>query len=191
MEVKLRSLVSREEWELYHKNDKAPIGIIMATDFIKGSREFYNLKELDYDTAITLVRASCSIPVFANPVHFEDKVLYDGGCRDHIITSWILDNFDIESTYSIFTRPSDFKDYVTKKDLDNTPKVFSRSFNIMLNEISKTDEELSRGKCEKLNIPYKAYYLDSNPLKNFYDDSPESLKALYNTGTQEVIKKGL
>jgi len=181
----LKTLVSEDEWEVYRNSKTSPDGIIMAVDMIKGSREFVNLKNYKYTDAIALVVASSSIPVFVKPVYHKDMVLVDGGIRNHILTEWILDNYLIKESYSVFSRSKDFKKYVTKDKLKTLPQILMRTIDIMQNEISKADELLADLKAERKGITNKNFYID-NILDNVYEDDPDKQLKLFQYGMKQV-----
>ena len=112
------------------------------------------------------------VSVFVNPVEDKDYLLADGGVRNHILTEWILDEYNLSETISIFARPEDFKKPVTKKELKGTFKVLERTIEIMQFEISKSDEQLAKLKCSEKNVDYKSIYI-KNILNNVYEESKD------------------
>lgn len=183
----LRSIISEQDWIDYLSNDKAPLGIIMSVDLLSGTRIFSKLKEMDYESAIKNVVSSASIPVFVNPVENNEYLLVDGGVRNHILTEWILDNYDISKTISIFSRPEDFKKPTTKKKLDNTFSILERVIEIMQFEISKSDEQLADLKSIVKKVDSKSIYI-KNILDNTYEENIEKQKELFNNGIEEAKK---
>lgn len=183
----LRSIISEKDWLDYLKNENAPQGVIMSVDLLTGSRIFSKLKELSYEEAIKNVIASASIPVFVNPVEYKDYLLVDGGVRNHILTEWILDEYNIKETISIFSRPEDFKKFIKKDKVKNTFKVLERTIQIMQFEISKSDQQLAELKCLEKNIKYKSIYIE-NILNNIYEESKEKQIELFFNGINEAKK---
>ena len=183
----LRSIITEKDWKNYLNNDEAPEGVIMSVDLLSGSRIFSKLKELSYEEAITNVVASASIPVFVNPVEDKDYLLADGGVRNHILTEWILDEYNLSETISIFARPEDFKKPVTKKELKGTFKVLERTIEIMQFEISKSDEQLAKLKCSEKNVDYKSIYI-KNILNNVYEESKDKQIELFFNGVEKAKK---
>jgi predicted acylesterase/phospholipase RssA len=181
----LRSVVSADEWDLYLSDPNSPDVIIMAVDFLTGSRVFEKLKDYCYEDAIKLVVASSSIPVFVNPIDFDGKVLYDGGVRNHILTEWVFDNYPITKSYSIFSRSKDFKKHISRSELSTIIKVLFRTVEIMENEISKSDEQLADLKAESIGITHKNFYI-KNILDNVYDDDLEKQRELFEFGKKQV-----
>lgn len=184
----LKTLVSETEWYHYRTNPNSPDGIVMAVDMCSGKRIFANLKDYSYEDAITLVQASSSIPVFVKPVYYKDMVLADGGLRNHIITDWIFDNYEIEKSYSVFTRSEDFKEKVKPEDLNTTPKILMRTIDILINEISKSDAEAADLKAELKGIEHDNVFIE-NILMNVYDASAEKQKQLFELGRSQMGKK--
>jgi len=189
LEITLRKYVSVEEWEIYRNNSDAPDCLVMAVDFLTGARRTYNLKEEIYEDAIQIVRASSSIPVFADPVEFDGDFLYDGGVRNHIMTEWILERYNIEETVSIFNRPTDFKKYVESSDLSGTFAVLMRTLLIMEYEISKSDERLADLIADKQGIKSTNIYLPSL-LNDTYDADIQKQILLYEAGIKNATEAG-
>lgn len=183
----LRTIISKEDWSDYLKNDDAPIGIIMSVDAISGARVISNLKELSYEEAILHVVASTSIPVFVNPVEFGDMLLVDGGVRNHIMSEWVFDNYDVKDSYSIFSRPENFDKPSSKKDLKTTYGVLERTVEIMQFEISKTDQELAELKAYVKGIQYRCIYI-KNILDNTYEENAEKQIQLFQNGIDNAKK---
>ena len=154
---------------------------------LTGARIFSNLKELSYEEALLHVVASASIPVFVNPVEIDDMILVDGGVRNHILTEWVFDNYNIKDSYSIFARPKDFKKYVTKEDLKTTYNILERTLQIMQFEISKTDQELAELKAYTKGIQYRCIYIE-NILDNVYEEDLQKQNILFQNGIEEAKK---
>lgn len=183
----LKSIISEQDWIDYVNNDDAPMGVIMSVDLLSGGRIFFKLKDLSYEDAIKSVVSSASIPVFVNTVEHKDYLLVDGGVRNHILTEWILDNYDVEKSISIFARPEDFKNPTTKDKVKNTYGVLERVIEVMQYEISKTDQQLAELKAYTKNINYKTIYI-KNILDNTYEENLEKQKELFQNGINEANK---
>ena len=56
---------------------------LVATDIESGEPYYYDAKDIN-DESLDFVRASASMPVFANPVHINGHVYLDGGISDSI-----------------------------------------------------------------------------------------------------------
>ncbi len=181
----LKSIVSIEEWEQYRTREGSMDCFSMSVDFVTGSRNFVNLKNYNYEDALELVLASSSIPVFVKPVYMDGKVLVDGGVRNHILTEWIMDNYKLEKSYSIFSRAKDFKKIVKKEKLKSIVQMLFRTIDIFENEISKSDEQLADLKADKLGIEHYNFYI-KNILDNVYEDDLDKQKELFEYGKQQV-----
>lgn len=178
----LMKIVSKKEWNEYISNSASKDGIVIAVDFLTGARRKFNLKEESYEDAITIVTASCSIPVFVNPVMFRGDMLYDGGIRNHIASEWVLENYNnISDNVNIFSRPADFTKYKQLSDLDDITSILMRTIEIMTYEISKSDETSTNLISQLSGINNTNIYLPSL-LKNTYDDNIDSQKLLYAVG---------
>jgi len=189
LEITLRKYVSEEEWNVYRNDEAAPECLIMAVDFLTGARRKYNLKEAEYEDAIQMVRASSSIPVFADPVEFDGDYLYDGGVRNHIATEWILENYNISETVSVFNRPADFTKYVDQSELTGTLSILMRTLLIMEYEISKSDERLADLIAKEKGIKSTNIYLPTL-LKDTYDADIQKQILLYEAGIENAKAAG-
>lgn len=183
----LRSIISEKDWVDYVNNDTTPEGVIMSVDLLSGSRIILKLKELSYEEVIKNVVASASIPVFVNPVEYKDYILVDGGVRNHILTEWILDNYNIGESISIFSRPEDFKKPINKEKIKSTYGVLERTIEIMQFEISKSDQQLAELKAQQKNVNYKTIYIE-NILDNVYEEDKYKQIELFFKGVDEAKK---
>lgn len=193
LEKKLKALISKEEFEAYQRDKSKPTCIVGAVDFITGGRQFFNLKKVTYDEFPKVVNASSSLPIFTKgiPLVVDNckTYLFDGGVRDHIATSYILEesefNGKIDETVSVFSRPEDFKVLPKEFDDKNVISILSRYVDITNVEISKNDEYQITNFCAARGIKNTMLYLP-RVMESVYDTNPERLKKIY----QEGIKEG-
>ncbi len=152
----------------------------VTVDFLSGETYLIPLHSLTYKEYLEAVQASCSIPIFNDYVKYKDKLLYDGGLRDHVGTHLIIQlGYPIEQAITIFTRPKNHKVVANKPS--NVIEVLEGTINIMNNEISKLDEFMIDTICSKYKIENKKIYLPS-VLKSLYDVDKKRLQELYNLG---------
>jgi predicted patatin/cPLA2 family phospholipase len=171
----------------YQNDEKYPDCYVGSVDFKTGSRKVFNLKNktITYDDYLELVNSSASIPLAVEPVYFNDYTLYDGGVRNHILSTWSLENIEnIESTISVFSRPKEIKEILgTKWDPKNILDVFNRYISITNIEISKSDEEneklLVKLLSKKDNKISLKQVFTPYVIKELYDTDPIKLKELY------------
>lgn len=186
----LKAFITPCEFEEYKNNASMPIVYIGTVDFANASRQFFNLKEVDYDTFLKCVLASSSIPIFTENVLLKEAVterqmyLFDGGVRQHIATPWILQNVkDITESVSIYSRPENYD--IGAWSPGNVLDVLERYVDITNVEISKSDETLEDLLCEKFKIKQTKIFLPKI-LTSLYDVDPTRLAALYNAGMQSA-----
>ena len=190
----ISKIITEEEFNRYQEGD-FPNCWIGTIDFKTADRLIVNIKEkkYSYDDYLVLTNASASIPLAVEGVEFnfngEKKILYDGGVRNHILSSWMLKNIpNVSESISVFSRPKRYVDildptWVNKNMLD----VFMRLTDINSIEISKKDEieelylielmnhkSLNKIKNKQIFIPYI--------IKDLYDTNPKKLRKLYNFG---------
>ncbi len=194
---KLKSIVSKEEFENYKTNASLPACIIGAVDFKSGSRKYINLKTVTYEEFPVLVNASSSLPVFTNGIEMQlggkPVYLYDGGVRDHIATFWILGDEDsefkdkIKETVSIYSRPEKFVTLPDDFDDKSILTILQRYIDITNMEVSKNDEYQEDKFCRDNNIIQHKCFLP-RVMDSVYDTNPEHIKAMYEAGRVEAGK---
>ena len=79
----LKKLITPEIFDIY-KYGEFPDVEIGVVDFVTGEMLYYKIKDLNYTDYLSLTLASSSIPIIHAPVYVKDKILYDGGVREHI-----------------------------------------------------------------------------------------------------------
>ena len=142
---------------------------VSSIDFKTGSRNVVNLKKIDdYEVMVKNVMASASIPIFVESVKLDNKILFDGGVRDHSIAYWVMKNVPgITHCVSVFSRPKDNKldqDWEEK----NVLSVAERTIEIQNVEISKTDEQQQVDYSQLKGIKLTQLFLPST-TKSMYD----------------------
>lgn len=185
----LDDIVGKEDFDKYRTSTKTPDIITMSVDLKSGKRIFVNHKELTYEDSLDHILASSSIPLFTEPVNKDNMLLFDGGMRNHTISHYCNDNFNIERSISVFTRP---KDFTLPEMNDKTPsslKSLLRSIDIMMLEISKSDEDEELVVNEKKNIDGTQIFLP-RVLKSLYDTDRERLNLLREKA-KEVTDKAM
>lgn len=184
----IKKIITDKDFEQYLSGDY-PDCIIGTVDFETGSRKYFNLKELDYNTYLKAVNASASLPVFTEGTKFKGQYLFDGGVRDHIATGWILDNFpDIKETISIYSRPEDFR--AVKNDFypKNVIKILERHIEITNVEISKNDEKIEDHLCKENGIKQTKIFLP-RIMESVYDINKERVRKMYEEGRNAALYK--
>jgi len=179
-------LITPEDWENFRHGD-FPDVYVGIVNFKYGSSTFANLKTWSYKMAVEAIIASASIPVFTPGVMIGEWEYYDGGLRDHIISSQIIDKYsDIERVVSIYSRPKDYHSV----DMDATKNIISvieRTIEIMNIEISKNDEYQEEHNCFHREIPLSKVYLP-RVMKHMWDTNPERIQKLYDIGKQKGME---
>jgi predicted patatin/cPLA2 family phospholipase len=186
----LSKVITEKDFERYQKGNY-PDCYIGSVDFKSGSRHITNLKDknVSYCEFLMLVNASASIPLAVEPVRYKDMLLYDGGTRNHILSGWVLRNFeDIEENISIYSRPKDYYGLLDPTWNDNNLiNVFQRYTDISVIEISKRDEREETYLTEKKNIDTKQIFIPS-VIKELYDTDHDKLTMLYDVSYKEAKK---
>lgn len=191
---RIRSVIAPEEFASYQNTTHMPICLVGSVDRITGTRFYFNLKDVDYETMIKAIAASAAIPIFTEGIEMiwrgQQVHLYDGGIRDHCPTGWMLTDSPfanaISETVSLYSRP---KNYILKNKSvkpGGILRVLQDYVDISNVEVSKMDEQLEDIVCKKRNIPQRKYFLPSI-LQGVYDTDPARLKALYEAGRDLVL----
>jgi predicted acylesterase/phospholipase RssA len=178
LEELYRRIVTPYDFEIYKNSDQYADVYVSSIDYKTGSRNVMNLKKLDdYEEMIKNVMASASIPIFVESVKLNDKILFDGGVRDHSIGYWVLRNIPgITHCVSIFSRPKDSK-LDQEWEEKNVLSVAERTIEIQNIEISKTDEQQQRDYSELKGIKLTQLFLPSL-TKSMYDVNRDTLSKL-------------
>lgn len=192
---RIREVIAPEAFAQYQLNNSQPICLVGSVDRITGTRYYFNLKEVDYETMIKAIAASAAIPIFTEGIflEWEGKTLhlYDGGIRDHCPTGWVLTDSpyaeQITETVSLYSRPQDYVLKNKTRDPGGVLRVLQDYVDISNVEVSKMDEQLEDLICKKRNIPQRKYFLPSI-MESVYDTDPNRLQQLYQAGRQVVLQ---
>jgi predicted acylesterase/phospholipase RssA len=181
----LSKIIKPWMYEQYKRNDKYPVCMIMAVDFLTGKRKWFNLKSLDYDTYLNAVNASSSIPIFTPGVKMDGMHLFDGGVRDHLISAETIRRFqhliqNDSKSISIYSRPEDFK-IVRNRKMFDIGHVLETNLDIMMTEISKDDEYEENTVCSMKGVHLQKIFLP-RIASGFYDIKKDTLRMLYASG---------
>jgi predicted patatin/cPLA2 family phospholipase len=159
----------------------------MAVDYNSGDKVIYALDSLSYEGYLQAVLASSSIPAYVDGVTIGNKLLYDGGVRDHILSRWVLERFEsseIDEIVSVYSRPKEAKpsqDFKFRNILD----VIKRTLELMTIEVSLSDEQAEVDWCNNRGIQRRAYHLPKL-LSSTYDVDKEKIKQLYIIGRKLI-----
>jgi len=186
----ISKIITEKDFERYQNGDY-PDCYVGSVDFKSGSRYIINLKDkkISYCEFLLLVNASASIPLAVEPVRYGNMLLYDGGTRNHILSGWVLRNFEnVKKSISIYARPKDYYGILdpTWKD-NNLISVFERYTDISLVEISKRDEREEQYLSERKKVDIEQIFIPS-VIKELYDTDTNKLTMLYDVAYKEAKK---
>lgn len=184
----LASIVDNNDFLHYKINDKYPEIVVSCVNFDTGKRELYNLKELDYLTALDVIEASSRIPIITQQQELNSGGCYDGGVYDHNLAGYYINNIQskVDELVSIYSRPKEFTVKSDKKWRNNLFKTIARLQELQNVETSKNDEQLELFLSEKLNFKLTQIFLPSI-LDSIYDVDNDKLRLLWDKGV-EVAK---
>lgn len=195
IEKTLKKLISREEFNMWQKKSRTDVWV-GSVSFSDGSRQYVNLRKVDYDYAFKAIRASASIPIFCQPVQLFDHVnnqyhwCYDGGVRDFIASTWVVKHYGngVTEMVDIYSKPMNNKILTySHKRVSGLLKILNGVISIMQVEISKGDEMLTKEVAFHKGIFYRSIYLPV-VLEHVYDTNKSRLKLLYQYGYKEGKK---
>lgn len=181
----LMELVPEDVFYSKRDNLQTPIALTLSVDILTGSRVVHRLNDMSYSNAISAVVASTSIPIFTKPVRMKKNLLVDGGIRNHILSEWVFDNYDIKISYNIFSRPKDFNKNIKENKISNLFTILIRTIEIMQFEISKTDQDLADFKARKQGIKNFNIFIP-RILDNVYEENQGKQKLLFEIGKKVV-----
>jgi predicted patatin/cPLA2 family phospholipase len=182
-------IITPIDFDTYLSYDSIPPVYVGVVDYKTGKRHYMNTKECTYEEYLQYVLASTSIPYAAEPVYMGDKILFDGGARDHIGSHWMMENIKgVTENVSIYSRPQDFQSILsTDWDPENILHIFERDQAIRVLETSKKDEKLEKLIASDLNIKHTAIFLPSI-MKSLYDTDSNRIMELYEEGYKSSYK---
>ena len=182
----LSSLVDEAEFEAYKKNKKSPRVFIQSVDFKTGSRVINEVKDLSYDLWIEYTVASGSIPGFVEPVNLNGQILFDGGVRNASLAAWVMELYKPSHTVSIYSRPQDLSSVSDPSwKAGNVIAPITRALEIMMYEISKSDEEEERLIADKYALRLQQGFLPV-VMKGMFDVDKKRLSKLYEAGINQA-----
>jgi len=170
------SIITEEVFNQYKEGDYAEC-ISVSVDLVTGKRHYVRAKESTYEEYLNGLLASASIPIFTLPVIYNNKVLFDGGVRDHVANHLFLEN--ATECWTIFTRPEYPR--LNKWKPKSIVDILQRTIDIMNIEISKNDEKEINRICKEKNITNHKLYLPTI-LNSLYDTDNDRLNELYEAG---------
>lgn len=186
----LGKIITKErfkEWQ--DKGFYSPEVMVVCVNFETGEEVMFSLKEMTYENAMLVILASASIPVAANYVTFDNKKYYDGGLRSHIPSAKFIRCFNskVDEIDCIYSRPKDLSKirYTFPKSKwfsFNIFSVFKRSYDILLYELSKSDEKETDLLCEKYDIKHNKYFSPYMLTSKLYETSKELNHRWFNYG---------
>jgi len=186
----LRKVITPKKYLEYKNSPDTFIAYVGYVDSKSGARKYVNLKDpkLGYEGMIKAIVASASIPVFTKPVEISEDLGVDGGVRDHIGTPWLLKEYKVTRTVSIYSRPEDLTGYLNSNwKAKNIFDVLMRTIDIMMIEISKSDEDIEDEICKRKKIAQKKIFLPKI-MNHVYDTDHKRLNDLYRAGREEAEK---
>jgi NTE family protein len=163
-----------EDLHNYNKNKNL---LIFATNLTKKEKTIFSFDKTPNVELWKAVRASCTYPLYFQPIKIEDDLYVDGGVSCNYPIYYFKD--DIENTLGIsFLYSNNDNNHNKKNDFVN---YISSIFMVIIGSLEKHIVELYKEHTIQLEVPI-SYILD-------YKMSRESKEAIYELGYTE-FKKG-
>jgi len=194
LESLLRVLISKEDLTEYQQDTNAPLCFIhIASD--KDLKETHiDLKTCDYETMISAIIASCSIPFFVPRRKVNGVKNYDGGLINHIASEWLVENHgnSFDNLISIYSRTNNIEDY-TKEE----PKFKGWSFKRLLYKAERlfliknivnsfNNFEKTQTECDRQNIGHIAFFAPDVLQKSTFETSEKGNLEMFEKGQRAV-----
>ena len=185
LEKNLRKIVDKNDFYSYARNTERPDCFILAVDEDTQEQVVFNLKDLDYEQALSMVIGSSSIApnIKAREVTIKGRKykLNDGGHRDHsagayCLANGIIDPKKVKECITIFSRPRpDVYNQASTKDTSNyILRLINFVISTFIRETSLNDEAMEKS---IMGDRYSPIYLD------YFTNSTYDI-------TKEEIQKG-
>lgn len=202
----LKGLISEESFYAWANSINSPDVMIGIYNAETRARHYVSLKSKSYEEALDIVLASTSIPIASAPVNINGQMYYDGGVRDHIGSEWYVSNYHgkIDECISVYSRPEVFTGddrEISKPFTFEPPTKFPKLKNIkrilglglelydvMLNEISKSDEVKTDLLCDKYRIKHTKIFAPYKLADGVYETSPEMNDRLLSIGEEQAVQ---
>ncbi len=179
----IKEVVSKEEFDQWKDNPRAPSAHVCAINIETGSIVVVNLKRHDYEIALKWVMASASIPVFTSPIEIHGQKYVDGGLREHNPISSYMKKYPYSGANidMVFSRPKDLSGI--KKTAKGLIGTLTRTIEIMEWEISKSDEQIAKYMPD---VEVNMYFAPRSLTSKAYETSRGQNLELYKLGQKAV-----
>lgn len=184
LELMLRTIVSEAEFNSLMNRFKCPLIYVGVTNMTKDSQnsfELVRINEMDYDTAVKYILASCSISIYSPPIKINDSLYLDGGLKVHNPATALMRIYKdrITDVYSVYSRPDNDENIDFGYSGTSIGRTISKTFDVIQSGISfenqRTEKELATK--YRINLTQK---FSPRILKGIYDVDNNRLKELYN-----------
>ena len=179
----IKKLITKDVYIKYQNGNYAEIVIAACT--INGEMKYWHLKKdkVTYEDYIDSIIASSTIPVFCEPKRINGIDYVDGGLRNHILTEYVIDNYNCKDNISVFSRAENIQlEY--KKEFENIVDALTRSNNILIYEVSKSDSDISKLTAQKLGLNLIEIYVGGRQ-SGLWDCDKQLLLDKYHEGLKQ------
>lgn len=184
----LTEIVTESEYNKLMSHLGTPSCYVGVTNATKDKFEMVKLNDISYQNAIEFILASCSIPIFCPPIKIGNYYYYDGGVKNHICSTTILNKHrgKISKSISVYSRPLND----TGIDWGFNGKYLGRNiiktFDMMQRQISEHNQEAESdlAKLYRVNLDQR---FSPKVMKGLYDVDNARLRKLYD---EIIISKG-
>jgi len=197
LEKLIRGLISKEDLLDYQRNEDAPLCFIHIASDNDLSERHIDIKNCSYETMVSSVIASCSIPFFVPRRKVEGVKAYDGGLINHIASEWLVEahSLEFDSLISIYSRTNRIQDY--KKD---EPIFKGWSFKRLIYKAERlfliknivnsfNNFEKTQTECDARDIAHVAFFAPDVLQKSTFETSKEGNLEMFEKGQRAVKER--
>ncbi len=183
----LKKHISVEEFEAFKIDKNSPNVFIGAVNYETGKIKYFNLKKLDFETAIKSVSASASIPGVAEGEFIDDDLYYDGGVIDYIGSEWLAKNHKSDHLISVYSRPEEYP--VKHKEMKGIISVIARTIALLTKNVSIDDEVVTDTYCQLEGIEHTKIFTQHPLMSETFKFDKDLNYAMFQLGVEAAEEK--
>jgi predicted acylesterase/phospholipase RssA len=184
----IRKAIPKESFLAYRRQTELPDCYAVVVCLDKAEVVPLRLRSYDYEEMVSILRASCSIPVLCEPVQLRGSYYVDGGLMDHIPSESLFTILEtkgilmeqIQSIDCCYARNEYWQHKDVEKDLLS---ITERSLDIMQWNTTRNDAYQIEDFCMDAGALHRDFYLNP-PRLPLFDTS--RMKELYELGEKAV-----
>jgi predicted acylesterase/phospholipase RssA len=188
----IRSVITERDFKRYKQNDKAPRAYVLSVCMESRSRFVWDLKQLDYPTAIDAIEASTRMQGIAKGLRMvvggKETYQVDGGQLEHVPSMHLL-NADVDNLVSIYSWPENWQLPPTKIGKRDGIKEHFEMIKMDNHEKAHNDMFREEVLCKEFDIKRYQIYTQRSLLHSFdvdYQRQKIAQKSNYNSAVKAL-----